>query len=36
VVRGYGEWLRHFFARSVAVNAHPGFNQQGKADKEHE
>ena len=36
VVRGYGEWLRHFFARSVAVNAHPGFNQQGKADKDHE
>ncbi len=36
VVRGYGEWLRHFFARPVAVNAHPGFNQQGKADEEHE
>lgn len=36
VVRGYGEWLRHFFARPVTVNAHPGFNQQGKADEEHE
>lgn len=24
------------FARPVAVNAHPGFNQQGKADEEHE
>lgn len=36
VVRGYGEWLRHFFARPVAVNAHPGFNQQGKADEKHE
>lgn len=27
LVRGYGEWLRHFLWRSVNVNAHPGFNK---------
>lgn len=26
VVRGYGEWVRQFLFRSVAVNVHPGFN----------
>ncbi|WP_312269130.1 fatty acid desaturase [Pseudescherichia sp.] len=27
LVRGYGEWLRHFLWRSVNVNAHPGFTR---------
>jgi fatty acid desaturase len=26
LVHGYGEWLRRFLFRPVAVNAHPGFN----------
>jgi len=26
VVRGYGEWVKQFFFRSVEVNAHPGFH----------
>ncbi|MFK9194143.1 fatty acid desaturase, partial [Escherichia coli] len=28
LVRGYGEWRRHFSRRAVAVNAHPGFGEQ--------
>ena len=27
LVRGYGEWLRHFLCRSVNVNVHPGFSK---------
>lgn len=27
LVRGYGEWLRHFLCRSVEVNVHPGFDE---------
>jgi fatty acid desaturase len=28
VVRGYGEWLRQFLTRPVAVTAHPGKQQE--------
>ncbi|EOD6099252.1 fatty acid desaturase, partial [Klebsiella pneumoniae] len=35
LVRGYGEWRRHFSRRAVAVNAHPGFGEQAQAGGEH-
>lgn len=35
LVRGYGEWRRHFGRRAVAVNAHPGFGEQAQAGGEH-
>lgn len=35
LVRGYGEWRRHFSRRAVAVNAHPGFGEQAQAGGEY-
>ena len=34
VVRGYGEWLRAFFFRAVAVNAHPGIGKASRAGEQ--